>query len=148
MHIDPVRFWSKVKKGPGCWVWTAGTNGGGYGAFGIRGSMRPAHRIAWELTYGSIPKGKRILHHCDNRPCVRPKHLFCGTQKHNIRDAIRKGRFALGERTRNNKVTEKHVLEIRSRYAAGEIQRKLAREFMMTPSGIFEIVHRLVWKHV
>ncbi len=97
-------FWIKVEKqdGDGCWEWT-GAKGRGYGLFhdGIR--LVPAHRWLWEQTNGPIPKGKILCHHCDNRPCVRPDHLFMGTNKDNSEDMVRKGRQATGER--NGKYT-------------------------------------------
>jgi hypothetical protein len=51
-----------------------------------------AHREAYRLTYGEIPAGLLICHHCDNRACVRPDHLFLGTYKDNAQDMVRKGR--------------------------------------------------------
>lgn len=52
-----------------------------------------AHRVAWELAFGSIPMGMQVLHHCDNRLCVKPDHLFLGTQADNLQDAVSKGRL-------------------------------------------------------
>lgn len=98
------RFWSKVDQSGDCWLWAAYRNSRGYGMFMVSAgsplqntkSTRPhlAHRIAWQLTYGTIPNGLVVCHHCDNPPCVRPDHLFLGTQSDNMVDSARKGRHA------------------------------------------------------
>lgn len=87
------RFWSKVNKTDGCWLWIASRHKKGYGQFKLDGKMRKAHRVAWELTYGPIPPDKNVCHTCDNPPCVRPDHLFLGTNGDNVRDAVKKGRW-------------------------------------------------------
>ena len=92
-----TRFWSKVDKTNTCWVWKAFKNDSGYGLFSIKRHMYRAHRIAWELTNGQIPDGIEVCHHCDNPACVRPDHLFLGTQNDNIQDGINKGRINLKE---------------------------------------------------
>lgn len=87
------RFWSKVQKTDDCWLWRATRFPKGYGQIKIKGRRRLAHRVAWELTNGPIPDGLQVCHHCDNPPCVRPDHLFLGTQSDNIQDAVSKGRM-------------------------------------------------------
>lgn len=90
------RFWAKVKKTDGCWVWTgtrAGTMLYGYLRLGgKRGKMVAAHRLSWKMHYGEIEGGAWVLHKCDNPPCVRPDHLWLGTRKENAMDMARKGR--------------------------------------------------------
>ena len=97
---DEVRFWRHVKKSDGCWEWTAGNNGHGYGwATRYRQLSVAAHRFSWEMHFGPIPPGLIVCHHCDNPPCVRPDHLFVGTYKDNMQDCVRKGRL-IGRRTK------------------------------------------------
>lgn len=90
------RFWSRVKRGDGCWEWQGGSNQYGYGLFTRRGCdtkvTRVASRISWELAHGPIPQGMVVCHKCDNPPCVNPDHLFIGTHLDNMRDMVAKGR--------------------------------------------------------
>lgn len=94
------RFWSWVNKTDGCWIWMGHLNQG-RGFFAVTtesGKKRTliASRFAWELSSGRpIPKGISVLHKCDNPTCVRPEHLFLGTQKDNMRDAATKGRITM-----------------------------------------------------
>lgn len=95
------RFWSKVAKSDGCWQWTATLSTSGYGKIGVGphgAGVLHAHRVSWELHFGPIPDGLWVLHHCDNRPCVRPDHLFLGTVIDNMQDAVGKGRIPSGDR--------------------------------------------------
>lgn len=92
---DEYRFWFRVDKTPGCWVWTGGRGAGkfDYGYFWTsEKKLVKAHRFSFEMEHGSIPDGMVICHRCDNPPCVRPDHLFLGTQKDNIHDMDAKGR--------------------------------------------------------
>jgi hypothetical protein len=111
------RFWLKVHICPeGCWEWLAHRNWGGYGKFSVntKGKIKShfAHRMSWELTFGAIPTGLWVLHHCDNRCCVRPDHLFLGTRIDNMRDAMEKGRFPVGMKSKKCKLTDEQVRHI------------------------------------
>lgn len=87
-----TRFWQRVEKTDGCWRWTGPLHAFGYGLIWRGGNNVGAHRISWEIHVGPIPDGLFVLHRCDNPPCVRPDHLFLGTQADNIHDMVAKGR--------------------------------------------------------
>jgi len=70
-----ARFWAKVAKGDGCWMWEGNGRRDGYARFSIGGRMVPAHRFAYELAHGAIPVGIDIHHRCEEPGCVRPDHL-------------------------------------------------------------------------
>ena len=87
------RFLDKIRDGPGdCWEWAGHINPNGYGSCKHNGVQTVAHRAAWELMRGPIPDTLYVLHRCDVRSCVNPKHLFLGTQADNKQDEISKNR--------------------------------------------------------
>lgn len=156
-----TRFWRFVDKGntpDGCWLWMGAIDNGGYGVFSP-GTQAPqgrhASRFSWFLANGEIPTGMLVCHHCDNRRCVNPAHLFLGTYADNNRDASRKGRHPsqvnhgchAGIANGRARLTPEQVLEIRRRYMP-RLGGKLAREFGVQPTTIVHIVHRMIWKHI
>lgn len=78
------RFWKKVRKADGCWLWTGTTDRHGYGRLrnDPAGFIR-AHRYSYEDAHGPIPEGLVIDHMCHNPSCVNPQHLRAVTQKQN-----------------------------------------------------------------
>jgi len=88
-----IEDWDAVTRREGdCLVWTKARNSDGYGSLGRNGKTIGAHRAAYSDLVGPIPEGLSVLHHCDNPPCVNPEHLFLGTQKDNVHDALEKKR--------------------------------------------------------
>lgn len=150
-----TRFWAHVTRGERCWEWQLHRTPNGYGQVKAHGRTTTAHRVAWELTYGPIPDGLFVCHHCDNRTCCRPDHLFLGTCQDNHDDAKRKGRTLTGDRHPfrlhpelvprgdahhshqhpeknprgshhgNTTLTEEVVLEIRRLFATGSVKRRV-----------------------
>lgn len=163
MHYNYVkgsvkdRFWAKVEKTATCWIWLASKDSKGYGWFGIdKGNVLRAHRFSWELHNGEIPKyqkGKRdtlfVCHKCDNPSCVRPEHLFLGTNADNMRDMVLKHRSPSNkhELNPNARLTLKQVKSIRNRYKNGKrgIVKKLTNEYKVNRNTIRRIVHNYLW---
>lgn len=134
-HIDSHRiplFWAKVRKGEGCWEWTAATDVGGYGVFNTGRRMSRAPRVSWVLAYGPLPERVIVMHRCDNRLCVRPEHLELGDQKRNVADMDVRGRRGRGwhptrrgEAHQAAKLTDEQVEAVRVLRAAGWTQRRI-----------------------
>lgn len=159
MDTSVARFWQSVRIGAQteCWEWTGSRETGGYGHFRVAGKLARTHRFSWQLHFGPIPKGSLVCHHCDNPPCVRPDHLFLGTDLDNNHDMIRKGRqrkaigdangmrkrpsiFA-GERHPRAKLSDAQAAEIRRRYASGgHTQRSLAIAHGVSPAQVGHII--------
>ncbi len=152
------RFWAKVdqRSGDECWPWLGATypKPDNYG-FIYGGPKRPrflrAHRVAYELAVGKIPRGKCICHTCDNQLCCNPAHLWIGTRGDNNRDRGVKGRTAPqhGENGGFAKLTNEQVLAIRSRYAAGGIsQEQLGKEYGIQQPHVSRLVRRQNWTRI
>lgn len=145
-----VRFWGRVDKGPGCWLWTGFALYQGYGVLRFRGKKARAHRVAWMLTNGDIPEGMFVCHRCDTPACVRPDHLFLGTREENVADMVAKGRQFLGRRkhaTPNAKVNADDVVRIRSLPAPVDV-RGVALQYGVRVVTIRRILKRATWLHV
>lgn len=152
--IIPVetRFWRYVSKTDRCWLWTASTNGQGYGQIGTRIDGKritiSAHRLSFEIHYGPIPPGMNVLHSCDNPPCVNPEDLFLGTDQDNVNDMIAKHRLAIGEDRGTAKLSTVDVYRIREEWRNRVSQKQIAAEFNVTQNTISQIVNRKKWTHI
>lgn len=115
------RFWTKVEKADGCWLWKGSRTGSmGYGYLHYGGkhkrSPKAAHRVSWELHNGEIPRGFFVLHKCDVPACVNPEHLFLGTREDNMRDAARKGRLDVSGSAKRTHCKRGHVFTLENTY--------------------------------
>jgi len=136
-----------------CWIWSGWKNKDGYGMKRVSYKGERVHRLAWEIAYGKIPPSMQICHHCDNRACFNPDHLFMGTNLDNMRDRDSKGRSSgyqpRGENHSLSKLTDKQIIEMRNEYAAGKTSfRLLASKYNMSRINIINIIKRKSWKHI
>jgi hypothetical protein len=148
-----ARFWSKVQKGTGCWLWTGGLNKpNGYGQIEVEGRHALTHRVAWQLAHPEQPVRSPlcVLHHCDNPQCVNPDHLFLGTHADNMHDMFDKERRVQprGEGHGMSKLTDADVLLIRSRHMQRISAHRLSLEFGVVRSTVQRIVRRDTWTHI
>lgn len=134
-----------------CWVWSRGTDVGGYGKFKINCKQHKTHRMSYQIFVGEIPKGKFVLHKCDNPPCCNPKHLFIGSQADNVKDRDNKNRGydRRGEKHPQSKLTEEDIREIRRLYSTGYYyQKDLGKAFGITQAIVSKIHKRQIWSHI
>lgn len=148
--LTPEEFWALLDRAGDCWTWPRSTTRpGGYGRIMIRGRKVLTHHFAWELTSGAIPDGMRVLHRCDNPRCVRPDHLFLGTQADNVHDMWAKGRADhRGERNGRARLTPDDVRQIRQLSREGVGYRPIARRFGVASPTVRDIVKGWHWAHV
>lgn len=155
MKKTKEKFEEKIKKTSKCWEWQACLSVKGYGQFGIyrdgKWKVVAAHRVSYELYVGSIPDGMQVLHHCDNPSCVKPDHLFLGTNDENVADRVAKGRNAVmvGDKNPRAVLNENDVINIRQMLKYNvKSQKKIAEEYNVSCSTISHINTRRLWPHV
>lgn len=126
--LTPIadRLWAKVEKTDTCWIWT-GSKSGSYhhGEIGLgrrTDGKAKAHRVSYELAYGKIQDGLQVLHKCDNGLCVRPDHLFLGTQKDNMIDCSAKGRV-VNQNTQKTHCIRNHPLDGENLWLRGNVRQ-------------------------
>lgn len=140
------RFYDKIDIGAldECWNWKTehASNEQGHGHFWYKEKTRRAHRISYRLHVGPIPGHKQINHKCGNHSCCNPDHLYLGTQKENMQDALRHG-------SKDREFSESDIREIRRMGCKEDMtQTDIADEFNTTQALISDIVCRNIYRDV
>ncbi|WP_422109415.1 HNH endonuclease [Achromobacter xylosoxidans] len=142
-----------------CIEWPFSRDKDGYGWCNF-GKQKRAHRAAFLLSKGVIPKGMHVMHSCDNPSCINPRHLALGTPRENSYDSVRKGRAAIrpgganvvdnkGEKHGNSKLTDDLVKQIRSEFQSGKASiSQVARSLGLGRQTIGDVIHKKTWTHV
>lgn len=145
------RFGEKFCPEPnsGCWLWEGTTDPDGYGKMIVGGKQVRAHRLAYRLYIGDIPRGLLVRHKCDVPSCVNPRHLLLGTIADNNADKAARNRCRYGERHPNAKLTSSDVRAILIAAQDGaETPRATARRFGVRRETIRAIIQGTAWRNI
>jgi hypothetical protein len=151
--IDRVMGRVNIDRETGCWNWTGSTNSAGYGVIGIGSRVDKSckivtvHRLVWQHEKGSIPESFCVCHHCDNRKCVNPEHLFLGTNQDNVDDKERKNRsnHPVGSRCAKSIFTNSDVENIVRLFSIGKSNVDIASLYRCHYHAIWNIRHGIRW---
>lgn len=152
-HLARILSHTTPEPNTGCWLWTGSCLPSGYGTTNIGVRKAYAHRASLELHCGPIPGGAVVMHLCNQPSCVNPAHLRAGSQKQNLQQCIREGRFRRANQQGENnhskpRLNDEKVRLIRQQLAAGETVRALCQEFGVGFSTITRIRSKTSWSHV
>jgi hypothetical protein len=123
-----------------CVEWDLGCFNDGYGAVVFEKKTRKAHRVAYKLFYGSYPS-KFACHHCDNKRCINPHHLFDGDARANGRDASAKGRLPKGFEAPGHRYRKLDPGRVRDLLVFGYSRGAIARWLNVTQPYITKIAN-------
>ena len=121
----------------------------GYAQVKHNGTKMHAHRKAWIVAFGPIPKGLDVCHRCDNPPCINLDHLWIGTHAENMADAARKNRMVSpkGSKQHASKLVETDIPFIRS-LSGNMRQVDIAAAYGVSQQVISKVINRKHWRHV
>lgn len=131
-----------------CWEWTEHIDNHGYGHFQFNDKNWKVHVLSYEFEHGPGSSGGRwdfVCHHCDNRKCVNPSHLYLGDPKSNQEDASRRGRHSGGKNVGWNnhrcKLGDTDIQKIKEMVADGMSRAAVGRIFSVNGNHIGRIVN-------
>jgi hypothetical protein len=131
----------------GCLEWQRARTSAGYGHFYAQGQHFYAHTV---MLKAPLEPGEETCHTCDNPPCCDPKHVFAGTRKVNVRDAVAKGRLNTSGLSKNGPyirgkgtLTPEQISEIRTTVGS---TAELARRFGVSASAITKARKGVTWR--
>ena len=137
-----------------CWMWLGYCSKVGYGQFRSKRFLaRIAPRIAFLLSGKLLKPGQLVCHHCDNKQCVNPSHLYAGSYSDNNHDTWkrggREGTFDYrGEKNPRVKLTKEQVIEIRRLRKLGYFLKDVAQRFNCSVAQVSSVATHRSWSHL
>lgn len=129
-----------INKETNCWEWNGSVRENGYCRTTFERKNWYLHRLSFFAWNGEINNELDVCHHCDNRKCCNPYHLFQGTRKQNMEDCVLKGRQAKGKMLPQCKLTEKDIDIIVKKANEGIPYKLIANQFNVTPQNVGKIL--------
>ena len=135
-----------------CLEWPFCRFANGYGRITFRDNdvwkSTVVHRIAFKVVHDHWPT-LLALHHCDNRPCFNPRHIYDGSSKDNMRDCVQRHRQPCGTTSYLHKITEADVIEARRIYSLGRTTfAELGIKYGLTLEAMRSAITGNRWKHL
>lgn len=120
----------------------------GYRRIKVGGLRVRVHRLVWMLFKGLIPRGRWVLHRCDNPPCINLDHLYLGTNTENVADRQARGRTVKGENHYNRKITETQARSVFRLLDDGASPIEIARYLKVSRHIVNDMKRGRTWKHL
>ena len=79
-----------------CWLHTGKVGSAGYPLVRYKGKQWLSHRLVYQLYCGQLREGLVVMHICENKRCLNPKHLRQDTQSSNMQQACTTGVWRSG----------------------------------------------------
>lgn len=139
------KFNQKVLKGneKECWLWVGGRNSSNpnrtHGVIRRDGTGKAikAHRLSWAIAHNKNPTKLLVVQTCNNKLCVNPAHLSTTT--------IPPRGSAKGSKNGSAKLNETQAMEI---FLAKGLLKQIAFIYDITPSTVYNIKKKKLWKHI
>lgn len=102
--MKAIDIWTRIDIGEPdeCWEWQGPVVNSGYGYVG----KRLAHRVVLEMVMDADLGDLCALHHCDNKLCCNPSHLYAGTYRDNARDRVERGQHRMNFTPGHNRLDD------------------------------------------
>lgn len=158
-----TELFKRTKRAGSCRIYTGGKSPGRYGWFTFKLDeyvhfTTTAHVASWMIAHNDYPAGRHVLHTCDHKLCIEPRHLWAGTHAENMADKTLKGRQAKGAAMPQSKLTTVIVTRVRKlvrresehlgKGSRTGLVKQLAEKYQVSGYAMYCAIHGKTWAHV